>query len=447
LFGQAGVVATTSLGELIDAAALLACQPLPAGDRIGIVSNAGGAGVLAADACGDNGLKVAVLSGATQQRLREILPGGAAVAGPVDATAAVSQAAFGSCIEAVADDDGVDAVMAITVPTALGTLESGILGASTGKPLVAVMLDQHESVTLRHRPGERAAAAARQAIPSYLYPEGAARALGHAVRYSAWRSGDAGHVPELTGIRLDDARRVVAGFMATSRLGGWLPPAQTTELLSCYGITMVPTRLVTSAASAAEAAAELAPSGHGAGVVLKADVPGLVHKTEAGAVRLGLHTEEEVRLGYAELSIRFGADLRQVLVQPMITDGVEVLVGVVHEPVFGPLVVFGLGGIATEVLGDHVARLSPLTDVDADAMIRGIRAGRLLRGYRAAPPADLAALAGLLLRVSRLADEIPEVAELDLNPVIARHDGAYPVDARIRLVPAEPRDPFLRRLR
>jgi len=181
--------------------------------------------------------------------------------------------------------------------------------------------------------------------------------------------------------------------------------------------------------------------------VLKADVPGLVHKTDAGAVLLDLRGESEVRRGYAELAGRFGAGLRRVLVQPMITDGVEVLIGVVHEPVFGPLVVFGLGGVATDVLGDHAARLTPLTDVDAREMISGIKAAPLLHGYRGSAAVNLESLADLLLRVSRMADEIPEIAELDLNPVMARVDAACPVDVRIRIVPAEPQDPFLRRLR
>jgi acyl-CoA synthetase (NDP forming)/RimJ/RimL family protein N-acetyltransferase len=455
LFGQAGVIATTSLGELIDAAALLACQPLPAGNRIAIVSNAGGAGVLAADACGDNDLRVATLAERTQQRLRKLLPAGSAVAGPVDTSAAVSQHAFMECLEKVARDDGVDAVMAITVPTALGHLDPSIPAAKVAKPLVAVMLDQQESVRLLHRsPGrsgggpatapedDQGEGPAVDAIPCYLYPEGAARALGHAVRYGEWLSSPQGQVPELSGIRQDDARQIVARCLADRHLGGWLAPGEVADLLACYGVKLVPTLEATDADAAVRAA-----GGLGDTVVLKADVEGLVHKSDAGAVLLDLRTEHDVRRGYTELSRRFGDSLRRVLVQPMITDGVEVLIGVVHEPVFGPLMVFGLGGVATDVLGDHTARLTPLTDVDADQMIHGIRAAPLLTGYRGSESADLVALADLLLRVSRLADEIPEVAELDLNPVIARADAASPVDARIRLVPAEPTDPFLRRLR
>jgi acyl-CoA synthetase (NDP forming)/GNAT superfamily N-acetyltransferase len=442
LFGQAGVIATTSLGELVDAAALLASQPLPGGNRIAIISNAGGAGVLAADACGDNDLRVATLAEATQQRLRRLLPHGAAVAGPVDTTAAVSQRAFRAALEGVAKDDGVDAVMVITVPTALGHLEPAIVAASLLKPVVAVMLDQQESVRLLREP------AAAAPIPAYLYPENAARALGHAVRYGRWRSADPGQVPEPDGIRQDDAKDIVARFLRGrhlqgQHLGGWLPPDQVTDLLACYGIGLVPTAEAADADSAVAAARGL----DGTSVVLKADVPALVHKSDAGAVLLDLRTESDIRRGYAELAGRFGTDLRTVLVQPMITDGVEVLIGVVHEPVFGPLVVFGLGGVATDVLGDHAARLTPLTDVDARDMIREIRAAPLLLGHRGSTPVDLPALTEVLLRVSRLADDIGEIAELDLNPVIARPDSACPVDARIRLVPAEPTDPFLRRLR
>ncbi|HWF80909.1 MAG TPA: GNAT family N-acetyltransferase, partial [Streptosporangiaceae bacterium] len=203
LFGQAGVIATASLGELIDAAAMLYSQPLPQGERIGIVTNAGGAGVLAADACGDNGLKVAALSPQVARRLRRLLPGGAAVGGPVDTTATVSQRAFANCLELVAQDDGVDAIMAIAVRTALGDLGPALVSANVGKPLVAVMLDQRESVTFLRPDGAGPDGAgpdgADRCVPTYLYPESAARALRHATRYGAWRAASSGVIPELKG--------------------------------------------------------------------------------------------------------------------------------------------------------------------------------------------------------------------------------------------------------
>jgi acyl-CoA synthetase (NDP forming) len=268
------------------------------------------------------------------------------------------------------------------------------------------------------------------------------RALHHAVRYRAWRDAQHGHVPELPGIRRDDARALITAFLAGCPEGGWLPAAAVTELLGCYQIPLAESRLVHDEEAAAAAAAEL-----GGRVVLKAQADGLVHKTDAGAVRLGLHGTAETRAAYRELAASFGSRLTGVIVQPMLDDGVEVLIGTVSEPVFGPLVVFGLGGVATEVLGDHAARLTPLTDADASALIRSVRAAPLLLGHRGRPAVDTEALAGILLRVSQLADDLPEVAELDLNPVIAQPGGACAVDARIRVTPAQPKDPFLRRLR
>jgi succinyl-CoA synthetase beta subunit len=268
------------------------------------------------------------------------------------------------------------------------------------------------------------------------------RALAHAVRYRAWRDAQHGHVPELPGIQRDDARALITAFLAGRPGGGWLPAAAATELLGCYQIPLADSRLVHDEETAAAAAAEL-----GGRVVLKAQADGLVHKTDAGAVRLGLHGTAETRAAYRELAASFGSRLTGVIVQPMLDDGVEVLIGTVSEPVFGPLVVFGLGGVATEVLGDHAARLTPLTDADASALIRSVRAAPLLLGNRGRPAVDTEALAGILLRVSQLADDLPEVAELDLNPVIAQPGGACAVDARIRVTPAQQRDPFLRRLR
>ena len=436
LFEQAGVIATASLGELLDVAALLAAQRPPAGGRVAIFSNAGGAGVLAADACTEAGLTVHAMTAGTQRRLRELLPPGAAVAGPVDTGAAVSAEAFRRGLETAAADKGVDAVLALVVPTAVADLVPAVRRARLPVPLAAVILGQPEAVRLL--PADAGGAA----VPAYAYPESAARALGQAAVYGTWLATPAGVVPELGRIRAADARALIGAFLGRLPGGGWLPPAEAGELLRCYGIPLAETRMAADSSAAARAAAEL-----GCPVVIKADVPGLLHKSDAGAVRLDLRSPDDVRRAFEDLAGKFAGRLTGVLVQPMITGGIEVIVGVVQEPVFGPLVVFGLGGVTTEVLGDHSARLAPLTDADAAGMIRSIRAAPLLLGHRGTPAADLAALSDVLLRVSRLADDLPEVAELDLNPVIARPDGAFAVDARIRVTSQAAADPFLRRLR
>jgi acyl-CoA synthetase (NDP forming) len=399
--------------------------------------------VLAADACGDHGLVVPALAVATRRRLAGLLPSGAAVTNPVDTTAAVGQDAFRACLEQVAADDGIDAILVVTVPTAVADLRQAVCAAQVAKPLAAAVLDQQETVRLMPCGEHRGSPAAVPAvIPCYAFPEAAARALGHAASYHAWRGRQRGQVPELEGLRTADAKACITAFLHAHPDGGWLPQAAVRDLLGCYQIPVVPATLAATEREAVQAAA-----GFGGPAVLKAEAAGLVHKTEAGAVKLGLHGEQEVRAAYAELAATFGARLTGVLVEPMLSGGVEVLVGVVQEPVFGPLVVFGLGGVATEVLGDHAARLTPLTDADADDLIHGVHAAPLLLGHRGSPPVDTAALADVLLRVSRLADDLPEVAELDLNPVLATPAGAQAVDARIRVSPARPRDPFLRQLR
>jgi acyl-CoA synthetase (NDP forming)/RimJ/RimL family protein N-acetyltransferase len=442
LFEQAGIIATHSLSELVEAAALLSCQPLPAGRRVGIVSNAGGTGVLAADACADVGLVVATLQPQTQQRLAGLLPAGAVTAGPVDATAAVGAGAFRSCLEEVSSDPSVDALVAIGVPTALADLSTAITTARVHKPMAVVLLDQAESVRV-HPVGPALPDHDRApSVAAFAYPESAVRAIGHAARYRAWRDSQRGRLPELAGLDAAAARTLVSRFLAEHPDGGWLAEADVARLLAAYQIPVIDSRVVASGEEAVDAAAK-----SGGPVVLKAEVAGVVHKTDAGAVRLDLRTPAEVRDAYAELTRQFGADLQRIVLQPMLAGGVETLVGVVQEPVFGPLVVFGLGGVATEVLGDHIARLSPITDADADEMISGVRTAPLLTGHRGSPAVDTAGLAEILLRVSRLAADLPEAAELDLNPVIARPDDVQVVDARIRLAPAAPRDPFLRRLR
>src|SRR5262245_5477013 len=244
LFGQAGIIAVPGLGELVETVGLLAAQPLPAGERVAIVTNAGGAGVLAADACGDHGLLVPALSAATRRRLASILPSGAAVTNPVDTTAAVTQDAFRACLEEVAADEGIDAVLAVTVPTAIADLNPAVCASQVTKPLAVAALDQQEAVRLLHRDerqGDRVAIPA--AVPAYAFPESAARALGHAARYHAWRGRPQGQVPEFAGLRTAAAKAQVTAFLRANPDGGWLPQQATRELLGCYQIPLVPARL------------------------------------------------------------------------------------------------------------------------------------------------------------------------------------------------------------
>jgi len=342
LFEQAGIIATDSFGELLDAAVLLASQPVPAGNTVAIVSNGGGAGMLAADACAEAGLAVAATSTQARGRLREVLPAEASLCGPVDTTAAVSPEAFGEALHIAAGQDGVNALIAVLVQSASADLLPVLTAAPPPVPAAAVVLDQPEAIRLLR--------ASEMAVPAYAYPEAAARALARAARYGSWRSRPSGVMPEFGDLRAADARSIVTSFLARMPGGGWLPAEEADHLLRCYGIQMV------GFVRADDADTAVAAAGFGGHVVIKADVPGLLHKTAAGAVELDLHGAEEVRAAMGRLQDRFAGRLSGVLVEPMITGGVETIVGVVQEPVFGPVVMFGLGGVATEVLGDPSGR-------------------------------------------------------------------------------------------
>jgi acyl-CoA synthetase (NDP forming)/GNAT superfamily N-acetyltransferase len=369
LFQQAGVIATANLGELLDATALLASQPVPAGIRVGVVGNTRGGGVLAADACSDAGLQVASLGRETRQALRDLLPPSASVAGPVDTSAVVAPGAFRRCLELVGADPRVDAILAVTITTATSDLVPEVAAARLPVPIAAAVMDQLEAVRLLAGPDEVSAG-----VPAYAYPESAARALGHAARYGRWRNKAPGAFPDVEDLRQGRAMEIVASYLAGTTQGGWLPREQLVELLGCYGIPLAGRPAVTMA----------------------------------------------------------GGD--------------EVTVNVLQEQVFGPVVLFGRAHGA-DVPADRAARLAPLTDTDADELIRSIRAAPLPAGRPDAPGAGLGSLKDMLLRVSQLADDLPQIAELELSPVIARPDGAVAVDARVRIQAADPVDAYLRQLR
>jgi acyl-CoA synthetase (NDP forming)/GNAT superfamily N-acetyltransferase len=445
LFAQAGITATRSVGELLETAALMHAQPLPAGSRVAVVTNAGGAGVLAADACAEAGLALPSFTPETVEDLLAVLPDGASVGNPVDATAAVTEDQLGNCLDRILRHPGVDAVLLALVPTAVAVATGDdLVRALTGgparrtKPVLAVRLEQDLPVRLLP-------AADGGAIPSYAEPQAAARALAHAAARAAWLSRPAGTKPDLDGVQTQRAHEVVETYLAAHPDGGWLEPRVCAELLSLYGIPQIASAWAETEDEAVTAAERLrGPDGR---VVLKAYWPGLLHKSEQHAVHLDLQGAHQVRAAFRDFETRFAGLLTGVVVQPLAARGTELLAGVVQDEVFGPLVLFGLGGTATEVLRDHAARLAPLTDHDVHDLITAPRCALLLFGAHGNGPADLEGLEQLLLRLSRMAADLPQLAEADFNPVLATPDAVSVLDVRLRLLPRRPQDPYLRRLR
>ncbi|MFD7695557.1 GNAT family N-acetyltransferase [Streptomyces sp. NPDC059805] len=445
LFNQAGITATRSIGELLETAALMHSQPLPAGSRIAIVTNAGGAGVLAADACAEAGLVLPAPTPEVIDDLLAVLPDGAAVGNPADATAAVTEEQLTDCVDRIMRNGGVDAVLVTLVPTAVATATGDdLVRALTGapgrkaKPIVAVRLEQG-------LPVELLPASADGTIPSYAEPQAAARALAHAAHRAAWLARPAGMVPDLDGVETERARTVVQDYLAAHPDGGWLDPRTCAELLACYGIPQIPWAWAETEDDAVLAADRL--RGADGRVVMKAHWPGQMHKSQQHAVHLDLRGDAQIRTAFRDLAARFCGLMTGVVLQPLAERGTELFAGVVQDQVFGPLVLFGLGGTATEVLADHAARLAPLTDHDVHDLITSPRCAPLLFGAHGNGPVDLEALEQLLSRLSRMAADLPQLAETDFNPVLATPDAVTVLDARVRLVPCRPQDPYLRRLR
>lgn len=440
LLAQAGVLAVDELSRLPGLLAVLTSQPLPAGRRTVVLSNAGGAGVLAADACARAGLTVEELGPATRAALAAVLPPGAVTANPVDTTATVPPAAFGRALDVLLAADDVDAVLALGVTTAVAD-PLAALGAAQrrpGKPVVAVRLGQSTTVRWSSDRGSDHAQ-----VPVFADASAAAAALSTAADRASWlrRSTVPATVP--AGVDARSARRIVAEALSARPAGGWLPPVPAAGLLAAAGIAVVATRVVTEADDAVRCHRDL-----GCPVALKADVPGLVHKSRAGAVRTGLRTAGQVERAFGELRERFGAALRGVVVQPMAAPGTELLLATTGDPVCGPLLTLGLGGTGTDLVDDRAHCLAPATEADVDDLLDGLRAAsRLYRGPDGARLREAARDA--VRRMSWLAAVLPELAEAEVNPLVVGDvdGGAVAVDVRVRLQPAPvDDDPYLRRL-
>jgi acyl-CoA synthetase (NDP forming) len=419
LFREAGVIRTGTLEELFDVAALLAHQPVPAGSRVAILSNAGGPAILAADACESQGLILAALTDATREELKGFLPAAASIGNPVDMIASATAAQYERATRALLADAQVDSVLVIFIPP-LVTKADDVARAIVAGAAGAAKTVLANFISSRGAPRELAP------IPSYLFPEAAVTALARATGYGAWRRRPSGTIPVLPGIRDDVARAIVDG--ALRRGDGWLTPDEAQRLVGAMGIPTAPARLVTNEDDAVTAAREI-----GYPTVLKASGPEILHKSDVGGIVLGLGDDASVRAAYVGLASRFGRTMTGVLVQQMVPDGVEVLVGGVVDPTFGPLVACGSGGVLVDLLADTAFRLHPLTDLAAAEMVDSLKGVRLLRGYRGHPPADERAVVEALLRVSALMTIAPEIQELDINPLKVLERGVMALDVRVRV--------------
>jgi acetyl coenzyme A synthetase (ADP forming)-like protein len=429
LFSQAGVIRTNTLEELFDVAALLAHQPVPSGRRVAILTNAGGPGILAADACEAQGLTLPSLSDDTIAELRSFLPAAASVGNPVDMIASATAEHYGRALSALLADDRVDSVLAIFIPPLVTHPEDvaravkAAAAAVPNKPVLGIFMSA------------QGAGPMLAPIPCFEFPEAAATALARAATYGEWRATPPAAPPAIA-IDAGAARALVAEVLA--RGGGWLTPEEAQTLATAAGVA-VPT----SASAASEDEAVAAAERIGGTVVLKAVGPTILHKTEVGGVRVGLVGEAAVREAWQDMQVRLGDAMTGGLVQAMIGGGVEMLVGVTDDPIFGPVMACASGGILAELLHDADFRLHPLTERDADTMIASLRGAALLKGHRGAAPADVAALKDVLLRVSALVSACPEIQELDINPLRVMSRGARALDIRVRVdhlkVPARTR--------
>ncbi|HVO34126.1 MAG TPA: acetate--CoA ligase family protein [Gemmatimonadales bacterium] len=429
LMEQCGVMRAQTIEELFDYAMAFPRLPLPKGNRVAIVSNAGGPAIVLADACEALGLSVSELSAGTQAAIRRRVPDEAAVRNPVDLIASATAETYRDVLELVLRDPNVDAVIVSVVPPPLGSkakdVAEAIVQVAASRrdiPVMAVLMGRQGIPA-----GMRELLAA--GMPGYIFPESAARALAAMNRYREWLER-----PEGTEHRFPADAGRVAGILEGASAEGRdkLSETEAMEVLGAYGIPTVPWRRACSADEAVAAAREI-----GFPVVLKVISASIMHKSDVGGVVLGVASEKEVREGYARMLQRVreraGVVPEAVLVQAMIPGGRETIVGSTRDPRAGPLLMFGLGGLAVEIWKDVVFRVHPVTDVDAREMVRGIRGYGFLEGVRGEPAVDVVALQEIIQRVSQLVGEHEAILEMDINPLVAFPDRVLALDARFRI--------------
>ncbi|MFO8010336.1 MAG: GNAT family N-acetyltransferase [Dehalococcoidia bacterium] len=441
LFKQAGIIRVDTLEQLFDVANLLSHQPLPEGKRVAILTNGGGPAILTADACSDQGLELPSLSKNTISKLKRFLPGEATYANPIDMTAGSAATEYRKALKILAREENIDILIVIFIPPivtdpegmARAIREAIPLFRDNGKTLVASFMSS------RGAPSELGSMEEGY-VPTFTFPETTAGALARAYEYSEWLKRPGGKIPRFTDIDKRKAARIVKEALARSKARPlWLEASTAIELLNAYGIHVATSRIAQSAREAATAAGEI-----GFPVTVKLISKTITHKTEVGGVALDLRNKREVERAFNGIRRRLkemgrGDEMGGVIVQKMVKGGLEMMAGVTQDPSFGPLIVFGYGGIYTELYKDVTFRIHPLTDLDAREMVRSIKAFELLEGWRGSKRADIESIEDMLLRISAMVEDIPEITELDLNPlkVKAAGKGYTVVDVRIMIAEAE----------
>ena len=421
----AGVIRAEDLPAMFDVLSLLDAAPLPTGHRVAIIGNSGGPGVLAADACATSGLQVAELSDQTRSGLAELVPSMGSPTNPVDLLATVDVSTFEAALTLVLKDPGVDAVVTIYTPMVRGSEEDF---ARAVRRAHAAVPDQTLVATfpgLAWPPSALQEGDGAAVVPSFEFPEPALRALGLVAGHAAWRRNAI--APDATVV---PARPPARGLLAATPDGEWLSSGQVAAMLEAYDIPVVPVREVHDNSAAFEAAKQL-----GVPVALKAYGPSLVHKSDGGGVLLGLDNPEAVRRAYDDMAARLGPAMVGALVQRMhLSDGgLELLLGLTVDPEVGPLVLVAAGGIYTDLLQDRALRLPTTSLTEAIDQISSLRCAKRFGGFRGQPPLDLDATARVVLALGAIARDLPEVLELDINPLLVTHDGVNCLDARVRI--------------
>lgn len=431
LLRQCGVLRADTVEEMFDLAMAFSHQPVPRGNRVAIVTNAGGPGIIIADACEAHGLVVTELAQETRDLLAKHFPEEASLTNPVDMIASATPQSYRIAVEAVLADPNVDAVVATFVPP-LGVRQEDVAEAivsvaagQTEKPVVAVLMGREG---LPQGLAELNAAG----IPGYRFPESGVRALAAMYRYRRWLERPVGQVRAF-----EADRETVSAIIAAAKAEGRekLSETEVMRILEAYGIPVAPYAVARTTDEAARAAEDI-----GYPVVAKVLSPRIIHKSDVGGVAVGLENEAELRAAFGrmttEVPARAGIDadaVEGVLVQKMVGRGKETIIGMTLDPQFGPVLMFGLGGIYVETLKDVVFRVQPVTDVDAREMVRAIRGAALLQGVRGEPASDLGALEETIQRISQLVGDHDAIREMDVNPWMAFAEGGVAVDGRIRI--------------